>query len=538
MKILRSPFFSFLVCLWFLNCNTDTTPVHKVFKLNLSTQLTSLDPAFAKNLNNIWAVQQVFNGLVELDENLGIRPSIAKRWVVSENGLEYTFILRDDVFFHKDDCFKEGTRRVVAEDVVYSLSRLIDPELASPGAWLFNGKVAEDTPFLAIDDTTFVMKLKSPFLPMLGILSMQYCSIVPEEAVLHYGDDFRAHPIGTGPFKFKRWIENQALFLSRNDTYFKEGLPHLEGVKIQFIPDKKIAFLELLNGKLDYVKGLESSFINELLTRDGALQDDKKSILQYRKSPYLNMEYIGINLEACPPDSPLRKKKVRQALNYGLDRSLMLSALRNNVGKAADAGFIPRGLPAHDPKQVSGFSYSPKKAAELMAEAGYPGGEGMPLITIFTNKDYLDLTTYAVKQWERIGFKIKIDVMENALLRDGMRKSQIPFFRASWIADYPEAENFLCVFYGDNPAPPNYTRFSNQAFNQLYEKSVEEVNDSIRYNMYQEMDKILLEEAPVVFLFYDETANFYSARVQNISNDAINNLRLENVEIDLNKSNN
>lgn len=513
---------------FFLGCTEKNKGDYNVFRYNQINHITSLDPAFTKSQNNIWASHHLFDGLVRLDDELNVQPSIAKSWTISEDGRVYQFVLRSDVPFHNDECIEEG-RVVVAEDVVYSLSRLVDEEVNSPGSWLFSDKIEGKEAFKAINDTLFEMRLNSPFIPMLGILTMQYCSILPKECVEYYGDEFRAHPVGTGPFKFKRWEENQALFLIRNEDYFREVSHNLDGVKTSFIPDKKIAFLELLNGNLDFVNGLESSFIHDLLTKDGELLDDKKAVLNYIKAPYLNSEYLGINMVDQPEDSPLRIKEIRQALNLGIDRKLMLTALRNNVGKPAIAGFVPSGLPSFDEDKVRGYRYLPDSARALIQKAGFNADNPMPEIELFTNKDYLDLTTFIARQWQEIGVNATIEVLESSILRDGMRKASIPFFRASWIADYPDAESFLCMFYSRYPAPPNYTRYSNPEFDKLYEEAIKTDNVTKRYHLYHKMDNMLVEDAPVIFLFYDETALFSLKNISGLSDNAVNLLEVEDV---------
>ncbi|MDF1696003.1 MAG: ABC transporter substrate-binding protein [Saprospiraceae bacterium] len=487
----------------FFSCKEKQSKEYNVFRYNQINNITSLDPAFAKSQNNIWATHHIFDGLVRLDDELNVIPGIAKKWSVSEDGLTYRFILNDRVYFHQDQCITEE-RVVTSTDVVYSLSRLIDPEVNSPGSWLFTDKIPDASAFTAVNDTIFEMRLNAPFLPMLGILTMQYCSVVPKECVEYYGSEFREHPIGTGPFQFKRWEDNQALFLINNDNYFRKVAHNLDGIKTTFIPDKKIAFLELLNGNLDFVSGLESSFIHDLLTREGDLLESKKEVLNYAKAPYLNSEYLGINMESQPENSPLKIKEVRQALNLALDRKLMLTALRNNVGKPAISGFVPSGLPSYDPLKVVGYRYNPDSARALILKAGYTATNPMPVIELFTNKDYLDLTTFVARQWQEVGVRVNIEVLESSILRDGMRKSSIPFFRASWIADYPDAESFLCMFYSKYPAPPNYTRYSNPAFDEMYERVIQTDDLEERFELYHQMDRLLIEDAPVIFLFYDE----------------------------------
>jgi oligopeptide transport system substrate-binding protein len=527
-------------CLFFLIAcgNKKDENNHKsVFRYNQINPITSLDPAFARNQSNMWAIQTLFDCLVDVDDSLRIVPNLAKSWTISADGLHYTFQLRNNVFFHNNACFpKEKGRQMVASDVVFSFNRIIDSTTVnSPGSWIFKGRIASKTPFEAPNDTTFILNLAKPFRPMLGILTMQYCSIVPKEAIDFYQKDFRKNPVGTGPFKFKKWLENQGLFMIKNDNYWDfddngTRLPYLDGVRVTFMPDRKTAYLEMMRGKLDFMSGIESSVVNELLTVDGDMQPKHLGKLQLIKTPYLNTEYFGIKMDfSNQKTSPLSIKKVRQALNYGFDRNQMLRTLRNSMGKAASAGFTPRGLPSFSDK-VQGYDYNPDKARRLLSEAGFKNGANLPTVKLMTNKDYLDLCTFIARQWEDLGIKTSVDVMESATLREMMTKGTAPFFRASWIADYPDAESFYTVFYAKNPAPPNYTRFNNTSFDQLYESALSENDDAKRYTIYQKMDAILIEEAPVIFLFYDESSRFAKADIEGLSRNAMNLLPLKKVK--------
>lgn len=514
----------------------DENAPTNVFRYNQHRSVTSLDPAFARSQSNIWVVDHLFNGLVQLDDSLNVRPAIAKSWTISEDGKTYTFDLRSDVFFHDNEVFPEGKGRPVkAEDVVYSFNRIIDEEVNSPGSWIFKDRIDPQTPFYAPNDSTFQLKLVTPFRPMLGILTMQYCAVVAPEAVAHYGAEFRTHPVGTGPFKLKRWLEDQAMFLIKNENYFEKedghNLPWLDGVRINFIPDRKTALLELLKGNIDFMSGLESSYTNMMLNPKGQLREAQRDNLQFLSSPFLNMEYLGINMETAKAGGPLSDKRVRQAMNYGIDRRRMMRSLRNGIGRPANSGFSPIGLPSFNADKVPGYDYQPAKARQLLIEAGHPNGEGLEAIQLLTNKDYLDLCTFIARQWEDLGIKVNIELVESAVLRSRMRKSQAPFFRASWIADYPDAESFFTMFYSKNPAPPNYTRFNDPVFDALYEQALAENNDSIRYELYQEMDRMLIEEAPVIFLFYDQSALFAHKKVKGLSRNAINLLNLRRVRM-------
>ena len=269
--------FPIVLVLLVISCqeNAPLTDSRTAFRYNQQNPITSLDPAFARTQNNIWAVDCLFNGLVQLDDSLNVKPCISSHWSISPDGLSYRFALRTDVFFHDDPAFPNGGkgRKLVASDVVYSFKRLVDEAWPKPGSWIFKGRVSADSAFVAENDSTFVLRLNAPFQPMLQILSMQYASVVPFEVCEFWGRDFRRHPVGTGPFKFKIWAENQALVLIRNDHYFErdssgQPLPYLDAVKTTFIGDRKTAFLEFKKGNLDYFVGLESAYINELLTSE------------------------------------------------------------------------------------------------------------------------------------------------------------------------------------------------------------------------------------------------------------------------------
>ena len=213
-----------VVCglLTLLACTTKQQSTKKVFTYNESTGIASLDPAFAKNQSIMWAVHQLYNTLVEIDTNLNIVPSVATSWEISSDRLQYTFHLKRGIFFHDNEAFANGKgREMVASDVVYSLQRIQNKQTASSGAWIFNNRVDSLQPFTALNDSTFVVKLLRPFHPILGILSMQYCSIVPKEVVEKYGKDFRRHPCGTGPFQFFMWEEGQALVMHKNNNYWE-----------------------------------------------------------------------------------------------------------------------------------------------------------------------------------------------------------------------------------------------------------------------------------------------------------------------------
>ncbi|MDZ4845024.1 MAG: ABC transporter substrate-binding protein [Chitinophagales bacterium] len=533
---LQTSIFIFSLALFIASCNGDSeSSDKKIFRYNSSSGITSLDPAFAKDQANIWAVNMLYSGLIQFDENLNIEPCLAKKWSISDDGLTYTFHLRSDVYFHAHELFPDGKgRKVTATDVAYSLQRIVDPATASPGLWIFNGRVDAAQPFTAKDDTTFQIKLLKPFRPMLSILTMQYTYIVPKEVAEHYGKDFRVHPVGTGPFKFKVWQESDVLILTKNENYFEQGLPCLDGVKVSFIQSKQTEYLNFLKGDLDFLSGVDASYINDLLTQEGELKEEHSTTISMYKTPYLNSEYLGFLMDdrnANLPNNPLKIKEVRQAINYGFDREAVIRYLRNSIGKPANSGFVPFGLPSFNAEKVKGYSHNPEKAKQLLVQAGFSGGKGLPEIPLYTSKTYEDIATYLQSQLRDIGIPVRLEIVLPAFQRELMSKSQAPFFRGSWIADYPDAESYLAMFYSKHGAPPNYTRFSDAQFDNLYEQALNENDDALRYSLYQKMDSILMENAVVVPLFYDEVIRFVRKGVDGLEPNAMNLLNVKRVKI-------
>lgn len=506
-----------------------------VFRYNQADGISSLDPAYAKNLANIWVVNLMFNGLVQMDEDLNLQPCIAKSWSVSEDGLTYTFDLRSDVRFHDHSAFPEGKGRVVtAEDFVYSFDRLLDPIVAADGAWVFRGKVDESNPFEALNDSTFQINLIAPSRPLMSILTMPYCHVVPHEVANELGEKFGTAPIGTGPFVFKSWIKGESMVTVRNQNYFETEngvqLPYLDGVKVSFIGDKKGEFMAFKKGELHFVSSIDPSYYNEVFDLDGNLKPDYAETIELDRLPYLNTEYLGIQLDPTNLEGgehPLMDKNLRLALNYGFNREEIVLFLRNNLGMPASSGITPAGLPSFDPEAVPGYSYDPELAKAYLAQSNYNGEE----FKLLSSKQYEGMTLSMVKQWQDLGINVIQEVVDAGYLRDLKARKEAAFFRASWIADYPDAESYFSMFYSENGTPPNYTSFNNARFDSLYNAALLSTDMNEILSLYQEMDRVIIEDAPVIPIYYDEVLRLRHKTVEGLVANPLNFLDLKRVKI-------
>ena len=519
----------FLICIF--GCSSNNKIDNQlVFRLNVHENINTLDPAYARDLRSIWAMNQIFNGLVRLDDELNIRPDIATHWEISEDAKTYLFYLRDDVYFHTSEIFgDQKTRVVTANDFIYSFDRIKDKKIASPGLWTLESVKHYE----AVDDNTLKIELIHPFSPFLEILSMKYLSVLPKELDDLPNNTISTKPIGTGPFYVKAWMQNLKMVLRKNQLYFEtnekgEQLPHLESVAITFVPEKQSEFLLFLQGKLDMINSLDASYKDELLDKNGQLQKKYRNSIKLLRSPYLNTEYIGIYLDNNKAE--IQSIDLRKALNYGLNRKEMIRFLKNNIGSPATKGFIPDGLNTN--LAVRGYSYNIKKAKELVEQFRVDTGIQNPTLSLASDENYVDLCTYLQNTYNQIGITINIEVMPSAALREAKSNGKLELFRASWVADYPDPENYLLPYFSDNFSPngPNYTHFKNKTFDEGYKEITATLDADRRNKLITSLDQQLVDTSPFILLYYDEVLRFTHPNVEGMKPNPTNMLDLRRVK--------
>lgn len=514
----------------------------QVFRFNELGDVTSLDPALAGSFENNWALNQLYNGLVEMDTDLYVQPCIAKTWEISDDGKEYTFHLRQDISFHDDPQFPGGKgRHVTASDFAYSFDRLFDDQTSNASTLvdMIDHEPGGKQGFEAPNDSTLIIHLRKPFKPFLGILTMKYFSVVPREVVQFYKEEFGRNPVGTGPFSLKFWKDKTSLVLEKNPHYFKVDekgvrLPYIDIVSATFVKDPEAAFMQFMSGDLDMLSGIDAINKEKVLDKNGSLKASMQDKVVLQSEPFLKTDYLGILIDEnidVARNSPVRIKFLRQAINCAIDRDKIVRYRRYNLGTPANGGFIPPDMHAYDQSKLKGFTYDPDRAQELLRKAGFPGGKGLATIKLTTTGSYLDIADDIVNQLRESGIPAEVDILQPTAFKSAVAEGKVLFFRKSWICDYPDPENFMSIFYSKHysPAGANYTHFHHSEFDRLYERCLVEQNDSIRADLFLRMDQIIVDEAPVVPLYYDRIVRLVQKNVSGLLVDPTNTINLERV---------
>lgn len=529
-----------------------------VLRLPLGANPRSLDPARISDTVSHHVALNIYNGLIELDDSLNLVPSLAEHWEVSDDGLTYTFHLREGVRFADDPCFPGGRgRELEAADVKYSLERIADPGVASVGWWLFNGRVEginafreelaaarregrepglkEVSGYRVIDSRTFQVRLTQPLAFFPYVLAMSYGFVVPREAVEYYGEDFDYHPVGTGPFVLESYVPDHEIVLARNSGYWErdeEGrpLPYLDKVHLRTAREGVVAFFGFERGVYDAM-GIPNELWDKVITPGGELRP-RYARFRLDHATEMAVFYYGFLMT-----DPLfgTNKKLRQALNWAIDREGIIEALLD--GRAEPArGIYPPSMPGYEPL-AEGYGYSPERARALLAEAGYPEGRGLPELTLTvpaqtTREQAIEVAVQAMLR--QIGVRIRIERLSWPQFLEAADANRLSFFRLGWIADYPDPENFLALFITDNFSPhgPNQTLYSNPEVDRLYEEALRERDPARRMRLYAEAERIIVDDAPWIFLFSSKRYRLTQPYVRGLAMNGMGIAHYKNVWLD------
>lgn len=505
-----------------------------LFTYNAADGIRSLDPARATDLETLWIVDQMYEGLLEFDDHLGVVPALADRWSVSEDGLTYAFGLRPGVQFH------DGSP-LTAQDVVLSFERMLDPANALPGRWVLSG-IAEEGGVQAVGADSVELRLDAPNPVFASLLATPQASILRGGGA---GVALQSEEVGTGPFVLKGWLPETAMVLHRFEGYWQQGadgraLPLLDGVRIEFNREEGGEMLGFRQGRYDFVSAPKAEWMEVFFDDAGAWRPDWEGRFVRHSVPFLKTDYIGILVDSVSCTdmgmSPL-DVRVRHAMSMAIDRTLLIRELRAG-GASAPLGFVPTGMPGFGPNDRPhhpSLRHDPEAARGLLAEVGV--GTAPPLSRLSvgvlgTKPSTAELAAALQHTWAEFGIDVDIDVAPSGIDAERVANSEVPLFRKSWLADYPDAENFLGLFDSGRwtPGGPNYTRFSDGTVDSLLQRAASLPNGPERTGVLQGVEERVLDAMPVIPLWHDDVVHLVSHQWQGWKVTAHNRLDLRHVE--------
>ncbi len=526
-------------------CTTKKEDDGIVLRFAQTNKLKGMDPVYTSDLYSSSEVSRVYEGLLTyhyLKRPYVLRPLLAQEMpTVSYDKHEYTFKVRPGIMFHDDAAFPEGKgREVTAEDFVYSLKRLADPVLQSTGWWLvenrikgldewresMKGKKASDYSIAiegltAPDKYTFKIILNKPYPQLLNALAMPFTSVVAREAVEKYGKEFINHAVGTGPFTLESFRPNEKVTYVKNpgywgDTFPTEGnpgdasisdagkkLPFADRIEVSVIVENQPRWMNFLKGNIDLTSPPKDNF-KDAINPDMALTEEfKKKGINLSRTPSLDFTYTAFNLES-EVIPQFKDRRIRRAISLALssEGDRMIKLFYNGQAVSAETP-VPPGISGHMSDYGNPWKKgSVERAKKILAEAGYPKGKGFPVIPydIVASTSSRQIAEFQGKALAKIGLKTKIIANTWPEFQKRIQRRQAHFWGIAWGADYPDAENFLQLFYGPNAQPGgmNGSYYRNAKFDREFEKARLMGDSPVRTKIYERLAKMIAEDVPVV----------------------------------------
>jgi oligopeptide transport system substrate-binding protein len=526
-----------------------------------TSRIRGFDPVTSADVPSALAIYKVYEGLYEyeyLERPYRARPQLAEAMPeVSPDGLTYTFRLKKGIKFIDDPCFPDGKgREVTAGDFVYSWKRVADVRTKSNCYWIFEGRVVGIEEFhrksmegevdysgpvegiQALDRYTLQVKLLKPYPQLIWILTMSYTFVVPREAVEYYGEEFLNHPVGTGSYVVSEWkYRNYRIIYRRNPTYHgdfypthgepgdrEKGLlddagkpvPLIDEVTQYVVSDNSTEWLMFLEGRLA-AAGISRDNFSAVITPQRDLTSELKAKgIRLETAPELWTEYIGFNMEdpvvglSKDPKTDAKHRKLRQALAHTIDSEQWIEFYNRRLRPATSV--VPPGIAGHDEAAPPRYPFDSKRARQLLAEAGYPDGidpktgRRLTLTIELRNasepeeRQSFDLLASFIRA---IGVELRPSYNNWPEFLKKMERKQQQMFRLGWVADYPDAENYLQLFTTKSISPgPNHTNYSNPAFDKLYERATTMPDSPARTELYKKLADMVMEDSPWILLDY------------------------------------
>lgn len=546
-------------------CSSSTTPEEPTgsreaaggrfyggtLRINETEYIKTLYPPAIVDVYSYRVANHIYEGLFKFDQtDMEVVKSLADTFEIDPTQTVYTFKLKRGVFFHDDPAFPGGKgREMTAEDVKYCFTQICTQSPDNQSFHLFDGIVKgakayydasaggkkpgfEVEGIKVLDKYTIQLVLEKPYSLLLSNLARSGGFIFPREAHEKYGIEMKFHAVGTGPFVLKAIDDNNSITLKRNPNYhrkdrFGNQLPLLDAVYIQFIREKRTEFFEFKKGNLDMMYRLPTDYIIEILEEAESDPDGGISKYTLQREPETQTQFYSL-LNIHPV---FKDVNVRKAFSFAIDRKEILDRVLNGEGYEAGLyGLTPPSFRWYDIHKIKGYDFNKDSALYYISKAGYPMGRNFPKITLDLNPEGERHTLVATEVQRQLKEVLNIDIDLNVVthseITDKCLSGNYAMIRLSWVADFPSPENFLWMFYskqanfkaGENTYP-NIPRYYNQKFNENYEKALAASNIEEQTKYFQAAESIMMNDAPIIVLWYDECYRLLQQHVENLPNN-------------------
>ncbi len=469
------------------------------FNYCLNAEPVSLDPAQLQESEGIAVGKAIFDGLMDNDpETMELVPAMAESFETNEDATVFTFNLKKGVKFHNG-------RECTAEDFVYSWNRVVDPATASEVSYHLSpvkgfdeftaGTATSLEGVKAIDDYTFEVTLSYPYADFVFHTAHPVTSPIPKEVVEEVGsENFSESPVGTGPFMFDSWAHEQQVVTSKFEDYYGDAA-YLDSVVYKIYMEEETAWQDFKSGTLQDCQIPQGQF------EAAAAEYGDRALF----TPMLGIYYYGFNVTTDPWKD---NKDLRQALNYAVDRQTLCDVVMEGQRLPA-AGIVPPGIPGYMANQ-SDYTYDAEKANELLTSAGFPGGQGLPALTLGYNTGggHEDPAQFIQGNLAEVGVNVTLEGYEWGSYLDLIQAGQVTFFRMGWLTDYPIMDNFLYPLF-QSESVDNFTAYNNPEVDAMLEEARSTADEAARLALYQEVERTILEDAPIIPLMYYKTSRVY-----------------------------
>ncbi|MCC7301083.1 MAG: ABC transporter substrate-binding protein [Bacteroidia bacterium] len=505
-------------------------------KLSETEKFQTLNPLAITDVNSSNIAYQIYEGLLKFNPKnpSEVLPSLAESYTISEDGKVYTFKLKKGIHFHDDPCFSNGKgREINAGDVVWSLTQLCtQTSVNQQFKATFKGKVKGADEYYASsangnipaggvsgisapDAGTVQITLNEPLSSFKYIMALPGTFVLPKEAYERYGDNSY---IGSGPFlPVNPDAGKDELILVRNENYhgtdsLGNQLPFLDSVEIRFYPTKAKELDAFMQGNLDVVFGLPPEQVSQIVQNSLAAFENNPPKYELVRTPELETQYYEINTSRKPFDDV----RVRQAFCYAINRMKIFEDILKGEGYGpGHYGLVPPAFRNYDTSAVRGYSYNPEKAKKLMADAGFPGGKGFPIVKIELNsggaKHSRVVEEIKNQLMDVLNVNVEYEIVPMKQKLEDAQYGRADLFRTAWVADFPSPENFLWTLYGgsvpektEDPSYPNVPRYKSAYYDSLYLAGAHSGDLKESYSLFAKAERQMLDDAPVIILWYAE----------------------------------